>query len=314
MTRGTMNATPSNKRRMATYVAGIALCTFMVLCLTGYGAVRADEQVSPDAAAILDRFVEVTGGKAAYEKIHNRVTKKRLAHVGMGFEDSVVEYEAVPNKRYVIIESEALGSVRQGTDGEVVWYLTDQTGPLVEQGEPRAAGIDNAAFDRIVNWRTYYKKAQYAGEEVLDGKSCHKVVLTPYHGEAETRYYDKESNLLVKVRKSRLSSHMPTMQAELTLSDYRAVDGVLIPHKTKHVADMCGSKREMLFVTESLEHNVELPSDRFDPPAEVRAVVKQEAGRSGTKQARRTPCGSAKTASSEKATGKAKRAPCPKSP
>jgi hypothetical protein len=77
---------------------------------------------------------------------------------------------------------------------------------------------------------------------------------------------------------------------------------------------MCGSKREMLFVTESLEHNVELPSDRFDPPDEVRAVVKQDAHRSGAKQARRAPCGSAKTASSKKAAGNAKRAPGSKSP
>ena len=46
--------------------------------------VQADPRTSPEAAAVLDKYVEVTGGRQAYEKITNRVTKKRLVHVGMG--------------------------------------------------------------------------------------------------------------------------------------------------------------------------------------------------------------------------------------
>jgi len=43
----------------------------------------------------------------------------------------------------------------------------------------------------------------------------------------------------------------------------------------KQTFDMCGSKREILFVTESIEHNVDLPADRFDPPKEIRALALQ---------------------------------------
>ncbi|MHC4992714.1 MAG: hypothetical protein ACYTGC_17220, partial [Planctomycetota bacterium] len=51
----------------------------------------------PEASTVLDAFVEATGGRAAYERIENRVAHVRLVHVGMGFEDSLVEYAARPN-------------------------------------------------------------------------------------------------------------------------------------------------------------------------------------------------------------------------
>lgn len=250
-----------------------------VVCMATVGTAHPAQGRHPEAATILDKYIEVTGGKAAYEKIHNRVSKQRLVHVEMGFEDSIVEYRAKPNKRYVIIESDAMGEVRQGTDGDVVWYVSEQTGPMIEQDEPRLAGLDGVAFDRVVHWRKYYKKAECVGEEVVEGKSCYKIVMTPNHGEPETRYYDKESNLLVKASKARLSSNMPTMRANLTNSDYKWVDGLLIAHEVKQESQMCGSTRVMLFITESIEHNVDLPPNRFDPPKTVQAfAVARKAG------------------------------------
>jgi hypothetical protein len=39
---------------------------------------------------------------------------------------------------------------------------------------------------------------------------------------------------------------------------------------------MCGSTHETVYVTESIKHNVELPSDHFDPPAEVVMFAKRQ--------------------------------------
>ncbi len=239
----------------------------------GPRALQAADAQLPDAATILDKYVEVTGGLEAYEKIHNRTAKLRLIHVGMGFEDSVVEYYASPNKRYTILESDAMDGVRHGTDGDVVWYLSDQTGALIEDGEARAAALDGAAFDRVWNWRAYYKDVECAAEEVIDEQECYKLVLTPNHGEPETRYYAKDTNLMIRADIARLSSHMPTLRAQLSLSDYRRVDGLLLPHDIRHVSSMCGGNREMRLIVESVEHNVDLPADRFDPPPEIRSAA-----------------------------------------
>ena len=51
--------------------------------------------------------------------------------------------------------------------------------------------------------------------------------------------------------------------------DYRAVDGVQYAHKSR--VEIMGQKR--LITIESIEHNVEMPKDRFKLPDEIKALV-----------------------------------------
>ena len=53
------------------------------------------------------------------------------------------------------------------------------------------------------------------------------------------------------------------------VSDYRKVDGVLLPFKVKAVV----MDQERMLVTESVEHNVKLPADRFELPQAIQALV-----------------------------------------
>jgi hypothetical protein len=180
------------------------------------------------------------------------------------------------------IESDAFGTIENGTDGEVVWYLADGTGPIVQEGAARAAGLRDATFDLPVRWRDLYARAEYAGEGTVEGKNCHKIKLIPNEGEPETHLYDKESGLLLKVEKTRLFAGMPPMPVVVTYDDYRWVDGLRIPHKVRQATQQCGSTREMLFLAESVEHNADLPPDRFDlPPAVKAASAKLASGASG---------------------------------
>jgi hypothetical protein len=295
----------------------LALAAVALLCA---GVVGADDPAYNKAADILDKFIEVTGGRAAYERIENRVSRKRVIHVEMGFEDKLVEYCAKPHKRYIEIESEAMGSRRQGTYEHVAWYWSEQFGTMLEEGEPLAAALNAAAFDRMLNWRNYFKEVQYAGVEAVDGKDCHKIVLTPNNGEQETCFFSKDSNLLIKVKRTWLFSNMPSLPVEVTLSDYREVDGILLPHRAIQSSKQCGSARVMEFVTESIEHNVDLPPDRFDPPSSVQAAVLAARASTVVKSvlfgdekktsaAPRPPCGAKSARTSSQQSG-SKREPC----
>jgi len=247
-------------------------------CHRAQTVLRHHEYIAPSAAAILDRYVEVTGGTAAYAGIQNRVSEVRVVHVGMDFEDRAVTYEARPGKTRSFSESEAFGTTQSGIDGELVWFMSENTGPVVEEGEARAAAIAAATFDRSAQWRRHYIAAEYVGEQMVGGKSCYKVVLTPRIGRPEMRFYSKESGLLVKIAKTRLTSvgMRPSIPIETFINDYRPVDGLLIAHRVTEAVDMCGSTHETVYVTESIKHNVELPSDHFDPPAEVVMFAKRQ--------------------------------------
>jgi len=102
----------------------------------------------------------------------------------------------------------------------------------------------------------------------IDGHVCYRVVLTPKDGQPETRYYDKKSFLLVRTNMI-MKNEMGEIPAESTVSDYRTVDGVLVPFLVKQ--KVLG--QEFTITLQSVKTNVEIPKDRFAVPDEVQALV-----------------------------------------
>ena len=135
----------------------------------------------------------------------------------------------------------------------------------------RVLVIDDCATNRLV-LREMLLGWGAEVTETVDGKSCYKVVLTPEQGEPETRYYDRESGLLLKTEIT-LELPMGTVPMEVYSSDYREVDGIRIAHQGRVV--VLGQER--LVTTESIEHNVELAADRFTPPADVQTLLERRA-------------------------------------
>jgi len=235
----------------------------------------ASEETLPEAEAVLDGYIEATGGKAAHEKITNRVTKATLEITAQGITMDMTIYAARPDKNYLLMESEAIGTIEKGTDGTTVWEKSAMLGPQVKEGQEKADTLREANFDKFVNWREIYEEAECVGVEMLSGKPAHKVVLTPRDGKPQSFFFDKASKLLVKVELT-VENPMGTIPVETFLEDYRSVDGILLPHKSRIVA----MGQERLLTTQSIEHNVDLPPDRFDPPAEIQAILKGSQGES----------------------------------
>jgi hypothetical protein len=253
------------------YCARVVLPVFVLVALAGPHALRAQEVKLPKAEAILDKYVEVTGGMAAYKKLNNRVTKGSFEIVGQGLTFSLVIHSAGPDKLHTVLQSDQLGKIEKGTDGKVAWEINVMTGPQIKEGDERAVVLRSAAFDGVPQWRRLFNKAECVGVETIEGKPAYKIILTPNEGPPETRYYDKESNLLVKVEIS-LTLPMGTIAMEFYPSDYKRVDGVLFPHKTRMM--VLGTERIMTI--ESIEHNVEIPKDCFKLPAEIQELVDRE--------------------------------------
>lgn len=244
----------------------------LIACLAGPLAAWAQDQPLPPADKILDKYVEVTGGKAAYEKVTNCVTKGSIEVVGPGIKFDVTIYAAAPNKMYSVLESKELGKVEKGTDGNVAWEMSLMAGPQVKTGEERAFILRSTTLDGVVSWRKLFKKVECVAVEDVDDKPCYKIVLTPAEGEPETRWYDKESNLLLKTTVT-LKSPAGAVPIDAYPSDYKKVDGILRAHKGKQVV---AGVQQTLFVAEKIEHNAQIPKDRFDLPADIRALVEKQ--------------------------------------
>jgi len=104
--------------------------------------------------------------------------------------------------------------------------------------------------------------------ETVDDRPAYKLLLTPVEGKQQTMYFDTKSKLLLK-HEFVIENPMGSIPITSHVSDYRKVDGVLLPFKVKAVV----MDQERLLVTESVEHNVDLPTDRFDLPPAIQALV-----------------------------------------
>jgi outer membrane lipoprotein-sorting protein len=262
-------------RRM---LAGLSLA-LIVACLTGSGAVWAQIEDLPKAETVLAKYIEATGGKAAYDKVNNRVVKGTIEPVGSGITLTMTVYAAKPNKTYAIIESDVTGKIERGTTGDAAWENSLMNGPVIKSGQEKADMLRDARLDRMAYWQDVYKQAECTGIEDVDGKPCYKVVLTPKEGKPQTYFFDKDAGLLVKME-STVENPMGTIPVEAYIGDYKKVDGLLMPHKVRQSA----AGQEMVITTESIEQNLDLPADRFDPPAEVKELLdkqKSEGGKTG---------------------------------
>jgi hypothetical protein len=244
----------------------IAIGSAVVLSLT---VVRAADDL-PKAETILDKYVEVTGGKAAYQKHHTEISKGTFEMSAMSLKGSITNYEADPDKSLMEIDLGALGKSREGSDGKVYWSLSSMVGPHVKEGPERAQAMIAARFNAPLNWRDIFKDAKTTGTDTVDGKDCYKVELTPAEGSPITECYDKQSSLMVKMT---MTAHtaMGDQPVDSFATDYRKEGDILMPHKMKQSV----AGQEVVISIDSVTFDADIPADKFVLPDEIKALVKK---------------------------------------
>jgi outer membrane lipoprotein-sorting protein len=216
-------------------VAGTSLLPFYA---------EAETPKLPKAEQVLEDYVTATGGKAAYDRIQNRVTKTKVTLPAAGISMDMTICLAKPGKAYTVTESPATGKIEQGCDGEVVWQNSALTGPQLKKGRERADLINAGILDRWTYWPSAFQKVECVGVETVEQRACYKVVAQPKgEGNAQTLFFDQTSKLLVKLA-TKVESAMGAVPMESYFSDYRTVDGVMLPHQVKAVFSQLG--REMV--------------------------------------------------------------------
>jgi hypothetical protein len=233
-------------------------------CSAGWAA---PDEPLPKAEDILDKFVEVTGGKAAYENIRNEKWTGNFEFVGKGIKGTITSYRADPNKSVSNVEVEGIGAIKQGTDGQTAWESSPVQGPRIKQGEERAVALREATLRGPLYWRKLYKHVETVSQETIDDQVCYKVVLTPEEGKPETQYYSKKSGLMVKMT-SVESNPAGEIPIETMLSEYKEENGLRQPHKMRHNA----MGQDFLITIDRFDYNVDIPANTFDVPADVKAL------------------------------------------
>lgn len=232
------------------------------------------KQDLPKAETILDRFIEVTGGKAAYQKhTHEKMTGTILVPE-VGMTGNLIRYSAAPDKEYSSLQLGPLGKAESGFSGGVAWEKNAITGPRVKNGDEKAQAEREARFNAQVDWRKVFAKVETTGSDTVNGEDCYKVQVTPTLGKAETQFYSKKSGLLLKTATTAVSP-MGEIPVEVEVSDYKTFDGVLVATRSK---SKMGPQHLEITITD-MSFDQPIAAEQFELPPEIKALVGKAAAK-----------------------------------
>jgi hypothetical protein len=228
----------------------------------------ASAQPLPKAETILDRYVEVTGGKEAYQKHTSEILTGTITFPDQGLNGQLKRYAMAPDKEYSVVELGPIGKIESGFTNGVAWEKSAILGPRVKTGDEKDQAVREAQFNSQAAWRNSFTKAETTGSESINGEECYKVLLTPVAGKPETQYFSKNSGLLLKTAATAVSP-MGEVAVEVEVSDYKSFDGILFPTRSRQKA---GAQKLEINIT-SVTADQPFPAGTFDLPPEIKALV-----------------------------------------
>lgn len=260
-------------RRMSAACCGLVLVmSSPVLAQMEGSAPKAETPAAdlPSGESILDRFIEKTGGKAAYEAVTSRVTKGTMNMAAMGISGTLVITQKAPNMILSEIEITGMGKVQQGSDGNVVWERNPMMGVRLVEGGERDALKRQLALDAQANWRNYFKSATTIGMGNVDGKETYKVEVIDNAGTKSTMHYEVESGLLVRME-AVTATQMGEIPMVVSMTEYKDFGGTLVP--TKMLTDIGGGMAQQEIAITDVQTNIEIPEATFALPDDVKKLA-----------------------------------------
>lgn len=246
------------------------MTTRFALVLMSAGLLAAAEL--PTAEAVLNRYVEATGGAEAYRSIKTQTARGSLEFKAMGLKATIRTYAALPNNGLTVLELPGMGEIRSGVRDGVAWELSPMQGPRLLEGIEKENSMRMTRLDAPIRWKELYKEVKVEAEEEAEGKRCFRLVAVPVSGgKLETSWYDAETGLLVKSQMV-LESPMGEILMETRVTDYRQAGPFRVPYKLTQKA----GPQEFETTMEEVQWNVDLPANQFDVPADIAALIKKK--------------------------------------
>jgi len=226
-------------------------------------------QALPDAATVLDRYIEVTGGRAAYETHRTELLTGTIDFPAQGLKGKLTRYLA-PGQEYSIMELDAIGNIETGISNGIAWENSILLGPRIKQGAEKDQALREAAFNAPVHWRELYPKAKTSGIAKIDGAECYEIVLTPPTGKPESQFYSQKTGLLVRTT-TVAASQMGDVDVQVDVADYKSFGGVLMPTRSQQRA----GSQELSITVDQVRVNVPFAEDRFKLPPDVAGILQK---------------------------------------
>ena len=234
----------------------IPLKSIALLALGGLSLTA--QPAGPKLDDVIQKSLAAQGG---LDKINTLKITGKIIMGGGQLEIPLVSYCKRPNKTRNELSLQGQKIV-EAFDGTVRWTLNTLQGSRDPQRLNEEADEANLLENPLRNYKE--NKAELAGKEDVDGASVFKIKFTLKNGTVQTIYVDETSFLIVKSKTKRPGQDFET---EIILSDYKAVEKVMIPFSSiKKINTPAGMQVQF----EKVEANVPLEDAMFTMPEIIR--------------------------------------------
>lgn len=227
---------------------------------------QAQETAGPPLAEeILDRYVAVTGGQAAYDRIQNQVTALTVSQNSQVFAHSTVFQTRAGDFRMISVAGDK--TLATGLNDGIAWTKTPDSAALLETEKERGRVLRDAVLLPESQWRKLYKEAVWETSGMADDRPVDQIAATPFAGLFQRLWFDVRTGLLLKKE-----VHEPEGWAEFRFEDYFDAGGVKIAKKQTITID----KVTLLVTVDSVQFNQPIPPSTFELPAEIARLLQKK--------------------------------------
>jgi predicted Zn-dependent peptidase len=183
------------------------------------------------ASSVMASYIEAIGGNAAVESVQTMLFNAEVTIEGAPFKPTAVIKSMAPNKSSMEMSIAGMGTImKQKFDGT--------TGYAEQQGMKQPMSEEDIAEQ--ASQKGLFPESHYTADEIelmslsdLEGTDVYKIKVK---GVSESfRYYDANSGLLLREEATE-EAQGQSVTTITVHSDYRAVDGVMIPFGRKITA------------------------------------------------------------------------------
>jgi len=240
---------------------------FMMVAMLALTLGAAQAQAAPTGDEIVQRSIEASGGEAAQNAVKTWYSEAEMEIVGMGLTGTIQAWQSRPNKSYTLMKLPGIGEIIQCSDGTNVWEVNPMTGPRLYEGKEKEFMLFSSRFDAS-SVEEFFDEVVNEGEEDIDGEACYKVRMkSPAVGDMIT-WFSKDSGLGRRTEMT-MESQMGTITVQMDMLEYTEANGLKLPKKILQTT--MGQKISMVFT--KYDGNAEIPADRFEPTADIKALL-----------------------------------------
>jgi len=223
--------------------------------------VRADDLKTADE--VIEKYIQAIGGREKIDSMKTVRMSGKMIQEG-GIEIAMTIESKRPNKFRAEFSFQGMTGIH-AFDGEEGWQVM----PFMGKTDPEKMAADDIKIAKrqadldgpLYDYKKKGNTVELLGTDEFEGTPAYKLKVTTKDGDVEYHFLDKEVFLEIG-EKSKLKVAGSEVDIEKTYSDFKDVEGRMLPHSLASKAGMGGGTMKI----EKIEINPQIDDLRFAMP------------------------------------------------